>query len=1012
MSLTVTGTGHAIGSTPLASDGPFTIFGWFNPTSLGQFKRFFSIANSSDINQHYGLGTDNSTTSGAASAFCYQSAASGTQRTGATLTTGNWVFLAGTYTASGTPGLVVGTATRVVSGGSGFNPTINETLLSGRSSDFSNGLAGQFAHLGGVVRILADIEFAWLGGGGNPQYLDYARYWRCAATETSTITDYKGQENLTCTSISAGTTDPIVGTFWTAAALSAQSATQGSAITSIDFTTKFDKPAASVDYTCTLVQRGSAGTPTTTTAAATTASNVVTVTSAAGFTEGGYASITDSAHPLLILKISGNTMLLGGFGTWANAANVYPFAVTTKTFTFYSSGNTFSGTPAAGDVGTYTLIPRAANSTTSTLIADGPAFQFTVAASGAAPSFSAGPTLTTATTDGYTFGATSNQTATWYAVAMLRGSTAPTAAQVKSGSPTGFVSRFNVALTAATPGTLTYTGLTLPVYDLYHVVDNGSGTSAVSSFTNQLKTAPAGSQYVRATIRTITAITKANPVNITCTGHGLTTGNQVEVYGASGMSELNALFTGGALYPCTVVDANHITLPIDSTGFTTYTSGGSLAWGNSIFKDASTVIATGDIAILDAVSSPDGATISCQADGSVSLQVNAVTRRQNFTANVYSVSGQALVGSAVFYLNDIAPQPPITAGNVPPAFFVPANQAITPINVVTLATDAQGDTLTAGITGLPAGLTYSAPNITGTTSSTGITPITITWTNAASESASATYNLVVGTITPPNVTGMQQGDIVNLLTANYLNVVFGTQNSSATAGTAIAQNPAIGVPVAPNSTINVTLSNGIVTGGGGTGGGGTGGTTTPTVKPILKSTVLQGEEKLNALASLQVFENEATVYATPTDASGTVYRFFRVPACARVHECQLMNDANPFGSSYALGLYLPNGGGEVVPGSSSILLPSGTSLDQGRPVWTDLYTPIVLNSPASVAHVGKTLWQLLGLPKDPSPATHDQFYDVALTALTPGQLGGNIALRMSYLRNPDRGLIAAAGVIG
>ena len=177
-----------------------------------------------------------------------------------------------------------------------------------------------------------------------------------------------------------------------------------------------------------------------------------------------------------------------------------------------------------------------------------------------------------------------------------------------------------------------------------------------------------------------------------------------------------------------------------------------------------------------------------------------------------------------------------------------------------------------------------------------------------------------------------------------------------------------------------------------------------------KSSQLQSEEKINSLLAYQVFESIATLVLGSKDAAGTVYRFFRLPASARILEQQIMNDGNPFGSNYKLGLLLPNGGSLIVAGSDSILLPTGTSLDVARPYWTNLYTPIKVNTAASVANVGKRLWELLGLPQDPSPASQDQLYDVCMTAVTPGSLGGNVALRIAYLRGPDRGLITAAGV--
>lgn len=74
---------------------------------------------------------------------------------------------------------------------------------------------------------------------------------------------------------------------------------------------------------------------------------------------------------------------------------------------------------------------------------------------------------------------------------------------------------------------------------------------------------------------TISAATKANPCVITATTHGFSTGDTVTISGVVGMVQLNT-----NRYIITVVDANSFSLsdlfgnPVDSTGFSTYTSGG------------------------------------------------------------------------------------------------------------------------------------------------------------------------------------------------------------------------------------------------------------------------------------------------------------------------------------------------------------------------------------------------------------------------------------------------------
>lgn len=73
----------------------------------------------------------------------------------------------------------------------------------------------------------------------------------------------------------------------------------------------------------------------------------------------------------------------------------------------------------------------------------------------------------------------------------------------------------------------------------------------------------------------ITNATQANPCQITSPGHSLITGTLIYIANVVGMTQLNS-----AIYEITVVDANNFTLNnTDSTGFSTYTTGG--IWNTS-----------------------------------------------------------------------------------------------------------------------------------------------------------------------------------------------------------------------------------------------------------------------------------------------------------------------------------------------------------------------------------------------------------------------------------------------
>lgn len=72
----------------------------------------------------------------------------------------------------------------------------------------------------------------------------------------------------------------------------------------------------------------------------------------------------------------------------------------------------------------------------------------------------------------------------------------------------------------------------------------------------------------------ITGATQANPVQITATAHGRSTGDVVQITGVVGMTQIN-----DRLFTATVIDANTLTLNgVDGSAFSPYTSGGTLTY--------------------------------------------------------------------------------------------------------------------------------------------------------------------------------------------------------------------------------------------------------------------------------------------------------------------------------------------------------------------------------------------------------------------------------------------------
>jgi len=83
-------------------------------------------------------------------------------------------------------------------------------------------------------------------------------------------------------------------------------------------------------------------------------------------------------------------------------------------------------------------------------------------------------------------------------------------------------------------------------------------------------------------VKTISNITKQNPIRITSTAHGLSSGEKITFSEITGMTQLN-----GLTLPITYVDANTFTVAIDGTVFSDYVSGGKITKSiiSEYFKD-------------------------------------------------------------------------------------------------------------------------------------------------------------------------------------------------------------------------------------------------------------------------------------------------------------------------------------------------------------------------------------------------------------------------------------------
>lgn len=125
------------------------------------------------------------------------------------------------------------------------------------------------------------------------------------------------------------------------------------------------------------------------------------------------------------------------------------------------------------------------------------------------------------------------------------------------------------------------------------------------------------------TAGTITGASQANPCVITSAGHGLQSGQKIIIYGVGGMTQLNV----GQFYTVTVINTNSFSIGINSTNFTSYTSGGSwlLITSNvaiQLLINSSTSISgnllVGNNQLSTASNSPFYPTTSIPAQGAIS----------------------------------------------------------------------------------------------------------------------------------------------------------------------------------------------------------------------------------------------------------------------------------------------------------------------------------------------------------------------------------------------------------
>ena len=188
--------------------------------------------------------------------------------------------------------------------------------------------------------------------------------------------------------------------------------------------------------------------------------------------------------------------------------------------------------------------------------------------------------------------------------------------------------------------------------------------------------------FVLLPTKAITGATQANPGVLTIVGHGYTTGSRMAVAGVVGMTQLN-----GNTYTLTVVDADHVSIGVNTSAFTAYVSGGTA--GGNVYTLV-TPYTTGDLPTLKFVQSADVMTL---------------------THPSYAPRNLSRTGHAAWTLSTITFAPTIS----PPGSLTPASPGSTVFVAVTAISDSTGEESlpTAGVGSTSATDTWNWPAVTG-----------------------------------------------------------------------------------------------------------------------------------------------------------------------------------------------------------------------------------------------------------------------------------------------------------
>lgn len=140
----------------------------------------------------------------------------------------------------------------------------------------------------------------------------------------------------------------------------------------------------------------------------------------------------------------------------------------------------------------------------------------------------------------------------------------------------------------------------------------------------------------------ITAVTNANPGQVTSPLHNLATGDAITINNVSGMTQLN-----GNSYIVTVLGVNTFNINVDTTAFTPYVSGGT--WTNDAQPNAE--IQPGSVFV--SVGPPDTATFTDNGDGTFTVTGIGLASGSsvNYSTGIMVLNFSVAVGGATVTVN-------------------------------------------------------------------------------------------------------------------------------------------------------------------------------------------------------------------------------------------------------------------------------------------------------------------------------------------------------------------------